>query len=259
MTSDIPRLDRVSVIIPALNEAEALRELLPIVKRLGVGQVIVGDNGSNDGTAEVAAAHGALVASEPRRGYGAACFTAMGHLRGDTEVVVFLDADLSDDPTLLPDLARPVLEDEADLVIGNRVASMREPGAMTLPQRFGDWLATRLIRLGWGFGYHDLGPFRAIRRSSLERIDMQDRAFGWTIEMQIRAIEEGLRIRQIPVPYRRRKGKSKISGTVRGVALAGYWILTTWWRLWRSRRSRAGRKCAPRRVPTTSGSPGSGV
>lgn len=227
------------MIIPALNEAAALNVLLPILTELQLGQIIVGDNGSTDETATVARRHGATVAQEPRRGYGAACYAAMQRLRGDIDVVVFLDADLSDDPNLLPTLVAPIVAGTCDMVIGTRVAALREPGAMTLPQRFGDWLATRLIEFGWGYRYHDLGPFRAIRRASLQRIEMQDRAFGWTIEMQIRAIEEGLGIRQLPVPYRRRRGKSKISGNVYGIALAGYCILSTWWRLWRRRRRRA--------------------
>jgi len=226
------------VIIPALNEGPALRLLLPMLRAFKVGQIIVGDNDSTDDTPAVARDWGATVVTEPRRGYGAACFAAMQVMRDDIDVVVFLDADLSDDPAILPRLAKPVIDGDADLVIGHRVAELREPGAMTTAQRFGDWLATRLIRFGWGFRYGDLGPFRAIRRSSLERINMRDRAFGWTIEMQIRAVEEHLRIAQIPVPYRRRRGQSKISGTIRGVALAGYWILSTWWRLWRTRSQR---------------------
>jgi len=231
-------LNSVAVIIPALDEADGLAELLPLIRDQRPACIVVGDNGSTDDTVEVSQAFGAIIAREPKRGYGAACFAAMQRVPAGTEVIVFIDADMSDDPTLIPELAGPVLRNECDLVIGSRVAQLRQPGSMTLPQRFGDRLATCLIRLGWGFSYVDLGPFRAIRRSSLDRIDMQDRAFGWTIEMQIRAVEERLRIRQIPVPYRRRKGKSKISGTVRGVALAGYWILSTWWRLWRTRKQR---------------------
>ena len=238
MTNPDSSLQHVAVIIPALNEATALDELLPILAALKPGQIIVGDNGSTDETAAVARRHGATVAREARRGYGAACYAALQGVGDDFDVIVFLDADLSHDPRLIPTLVAPVLAGQADLVIGTRSATLRQPGAMTLPQRFGDWLATRLIRFAWGYRYEDLGPFRAIRRSSLERIDMQDRAFGWTIEMQIRAVEEGLRIQQIPVPCLRRTGRSKISGTVRGVAGAAHGILTTWWRLWRTRRRR---------------------
>lgn len=228
----------VAVIIPALNEESALRELLPILHDFELGRLIVADNGSTDGTARVAREHGATVVSEPRRGYGAACQAGISVLDDRTQVVLFLDADLSDDPTRLPDLLDPILNGDADMTIGARLAELREPGAMTLPQRFGNGLAVRLIRAGWGHRYQDLGPFRAIRASSLRRIGMRDRAFGWTIEMQIRAVEERLRIIEIPLAYRRRKGVSKISGTLRGVVLAGYWILTTWARLWFSKSSR---------------------
>jgi len=238
MTDDGPWLSRVAVIIPALNEAGNLATLLPMLTRLGVGQIVVGDNASTDGTGDVARELGATVAHAPKRGYGAACDAALARMNDEIEFVVFLDADLSDEPTLLPALVQPIADDECDLVIGHRSAELREPGAMTPPQRLGDWLATRLIRLGWGYRYADLGPFRAIRRSSLERIGMRDRAFGWTVEMQVRAVEERLRIRQIPVPCRRRRGRSKISGSVKGVALAGYWILSTLARLWWTRSSR---------------------
>ncbi len=231
-------LSNVGVVIPALNEADNLRTLLPTLNSLNPGQIVVGDNGSTDGSGDVARELGATVADAPVRGYGAACWCAMEKLNDHIDVVVFVDADQADDVTLLPSLVRPILQDEADLVIGTRVGAMCESGAMSLPQRFGDRLATWLIRVGWGFRFGDLGPFRAIRRSSLHAIGMRDRAFGWTIEMQIRAVELELRIWQLPVPYRRRRGKSKISGTVRGVVLAGYWILTTWARLWWTRSAR---------------------
>ncbi|MHC4093281.1 MAG: glycosyltransferase family 2 protein [Planctomycetota bacterium] len=253
-------LDRVAVIIPALNEAASLAELLPILRdqaRLvsrtesargtSLGQVIVVDNGSTDATAEVAARCGATVIHETRRGYGAACHAGMQHLDDSIDVVVFLDADLSDDPRLLEEITGPVLRDRCDLVIGTRVPALREPGSMTLAQRFGNALATRLIHWGWGFCYYDLGPFRAIERRALEAIDMQDRAYGWTVEMQIRAVELSLRVRQVPVPYRRRKSAttSKISGSLRGSILAGYWILATCGRLWWSRSRRSGNPKLP--------------
>jgi hypothetical protein len=142
-------------------------------------------------------------------------------------VVVFLDADLSDDPSRLPELVSPIISGQCDFVVGARVGAMRESGSMTWPQRVANIMFPILLRIGWGFRYTDLGPFRAIGRWALDRIDMKDRAFGWTIEMQIRAVEEKLRIREIPVPYRKRKGRSKISGTVRGVVLAAYWIIRT--------------------------------
>ncbi len=231
-------LRRVCVIIPALNEAQSLRTLLPVVRSLGVGRIIVADNGSTDATARIARDCGAIVVREPRRGYGAACAAGLAHVGPECDVIAFLDADLADDPQRLPVLAAPVLAGRADLVIGCRLPELREPGAMTLPQRFGNALATALIRLGWGYAYRDLGPFRVIRRDALEAIDMQDRAFGWTVEMQVRAVELGLRIEQIGVPYRRRTGVSKISGTVGGVVRAGYWILRTLGGLYWTRRRR---------------------
>ncbi len=242
-----PLLLSVGVIIPALNEAEGLRELLPLLSSMGLGRIIVADNGSTDATADVAIGAGATHVYVPQRGYGAACFAGMQQLDASIGTVVFLDADLSDDPTLLPTLVRPILAGECDFVIGTRVRALRARGSMTLPQVFGNVLATWFIRIGWGHRYGDLGPFRAIRRDALARIDMQDRAFGWTAEMQIRAVEEHLRIRELPVPYRRRRGKSKISGTVRGVVLAGYWILRTCFWLWVTSRARAERSQSGKR------------
>lgn len=231
-------LTHVAVIIPALNEAESLDGLLPILRKHDLGQIIVADNGSSDETAAVAKTHHATVVHEPHRGYGAACFAGMQNLIDSIEVVVFLDADLSDDPDELPNLVEPILANRADLVISDRAPHLRSAGAMTAPQRFGTWLAVKLIQIGWGYCYRDLGPFRAVRRSALDRIDMHDRAYGWTVEMQIRAVELGLRIEQIAVPYRNRVGQSKISGTVTGVFKAGYWILTTIGRYWLSKRRR---------------------
>jgi len=232
-------LSRVALIIPALNEAKNLAELLPHLAAFGLGQILVCDNGSTDETRAVVEHHGATWVHEPRPGYGAACFAGMQALDDRTEVVAFIDADLSDDVSKLRELARPILHDECDLVIGARTPELREPGSTTLPQRFANWLMPLMIRLGWGHQFTDLGPFRAIRRSSLEAIGMRDRAYGWTIEMQIRAVESGLRIREVPVAHRnRRHGKSKISGTVRGVLLAAYWIIRTCVALWITKRRR---------------------
>lgn len=220
------------MVIPALDEERAIGGVLDALDRGLVDQVLVGDNGSRDRTAEVARAKGATVVSVPERGYGAACLGALGQLAPDAEVVVFMDADGSDDPGELPALVRPILRDEADLVIGSRTLGRAEKGALTLPQRFGNWLATRLI--GWLYGqrYTDLGPFRAIRRSTLERIGMRDRRFGWTVEMQVRALQVGARVLELPVSYRKRIGKSKISGTLSGVVRAGWGIVSTIVRLW---------------------------
>ena len=231
-------LSRVGVIVPALNEEEPLRILLPALRSLGVGQIIVGNNGSTDSTAEVARENGADVADAPVRGYGMACEAAMQLLGPHIHCVVFMDADMSIRAEHLPTLVAPLLDCDVDFILAARPAHLREPGAMTPPQRFGTWLATVLIRIGWGYPYRDMGPFRAIRRECLDRIDMQDRAFGWTVEMQVRAVELNLRIAEIDLPYHARVGKSKISGTVKGVFLAGYWILKTVGSLWLTKRSR---------------------
>ena len=232
---------RIGVVIPALDEEISLRELLPRLAETRPGQIVVGDNGSTDGTAAVASENGCTVVHESRRGYGAACWAALQALRPDIDVVLFLDADSSDDLSRLPDIVGPVLRGEADLVIATRDAATVERGAMTVQQRLGNWLAVTLIRLRWGFRYRDLGPFRAIDRAALNRIEMRDRAYGWTVEMQVRAIQEGLRIRQVSVHYKRRIGKSKIGGTLRGSLKAGYWIVYTIFRNWRApNRPRSG-------------------
>ncbi|MFQ5424644.1 MAG: glycosyltransferase family 2 protein [Phycisphaerae bacterium] len=237
--TDVGRSDyrRVGVVIPALNEEASLRLLLPELVRHGLGQIVVGDNGSTDATAAVAREHGCTVAHAPRRGYGAACWEAMQALDSGVDVVLFVDADCSDDLSRIPDVVGPVLCGDADLVIATRDAPTVEAGALTLQQRWGNHLAVSLIRFHWGYRYRDLGPFRAISRAALDQIAMRDRAYGWTVEMQIRAIQEGLRIRQVSVHYKRRVGESKIAGTVRGTIKAGYWILATILRHWMRRES----------------------
>ena len=221
------------VLIPALDEEAALPRVLADLPREGplwrVRQVIVVDNGSADRTAEVARAAGAVVVSEPRRGYGAACLAGMARVRPDPPgVLVFLDADHSDDPGDLPALLAPLARGEADLVIGSRVARMRERGAFTPVQSFGNALAAALMRVLFGARFTDLGPFRAIRWEALERLGMRDRDYGWTVEMQTRALRARLRCAEVPVAYRRRRlGASKVSGTIRGVAGAGWKILST--------------------------------
>ncbi len=216
-----------ALIIPALDEEDAIGALLGAIDRRLVRDVIVGDNGSRDRTAEIAARGGAEVVRVEERGYGAACAGALTRLAADVDLVVFMDADGSDDPAEIPRLLAPLLRGEADLVIGSRPLGTVERGALTPQQRFGNWLATRLIRLLYGHRYSDLGPFRAIRRELLDRIDMRDRRYGWTVEMQVRAVQLGARIAEVPVTYRRRIGKSKISGTVTGVIKAGWWIVYT--------------------------------
>ena len=217
----------IAVVIPALDEEDAIGSLLADIDRGLIRDVIVGDNGSRDATAIVAERGGAEVVHVRERGYGAACAGALARLRDDVEVVVFMDADGSDDPAEVWNVVQPIVEGRADFVIGSRPLGTIEKGALTPQQRFGNWLATRLIALLFHHRYTDLGPFRAIRRNLLDRIDMQDRRFGWTVEMQIRALQLGARIEEVPVRYRRRVGRSKISGTVTGVIKAGWWILYT--------------------------------
>ncbi|HYO79514.1 MAG TPA: glycosyltransferase family 2 protein, partial [Thermoanaerobaculia bacterium] len=207
----------VALIIPALDEEHAIGPLLRAIDRAVIRDVIVGDNGSRDATAEIARAAGAEVVHVAERGYGAACAGALTRRRDDVDLVLFMDADGSDDPAEIAHVLQPLLDGRADLVIGSRVLGEVEPGALTPQQRFGNWLATRLIRLLYGHAYTDLGPFRAIRRDLLDRIAMRDRRYGWTVEMQVRALQLGARVAEVPVRYRKRVGKSKISGTVRGV------------------------------------------
>jgi len=217
----------IAAVIPALDEEDAIGALLAALDRTVVRDVLVGDNGSRDATAQVALRGGAEVVRVEERGYGAACMGALTRLRDDVTIVLFIDADGSDDPSDVPHLLAPIVKGEAELVIGSRALGVSERGALTPQQRAGNWLAIRLIRLIYHHAYTDLGPFRAIRRSLLDRIDMQDRRFGWTVEMQIRALQLGARVMEVPVRYRKRVGHSKISGTVTGVAKAGFWILYT--------------------------------
>lgn len=224
----------IAVVIPVLNEEKSIglvaKDLITAAKaaRLKI-HIIVCDNGSTDNTAKVAKKAGCQVVTEPARGYGAACLRALTELPKATKVVLFIDGDYSDFPEEFPALVRPILSGATDLVIGSRTlpGPVRERGALTVQQRFGNWLATFLIRYLFGQRYTDLGPFRAISRPALDKLKMQDRNFGWTVEMQIRAAKHHLRIAEIPVSYRKRIGVSKISGTVKGTIMAGYIILRT--------------------------------
>lgn len=223
-------LSDVTVIIPALNEEASLPLVLRDLPQ--VGRVIVVNNGSTDGTARAAIAGGAAVVNEPQRGYGAACLQGLAAIEKLVEsgqvapnVVAFIDADYSDHPELLPELIEPIQAGTADFVLGSRLLGRREPGAMPLQSLFGNRLACFLMRLLFGSRYTDLGPFRAIRYDALRRLQMRDRNFGWTVEMQIKASRAGLSVREVPVPYRCRIGHSKISGTIMGSLKAGYKIL----------------------------------
>jgi glycosyltransferase involved in cell wall biosynthesis len=216
------------IIIPVLNEEAALRVFLPELSP-GLRQCcVVVDNGSEDRSAEVAAAHGVRVVREPRRGYGAACLAGIAALHADAQdIVIFIDGDASDDVADLPHVVGPLENDTADLVIGSRTLGARERGALTPHARFGNWLAATLILRQTGVRFTDLGPLRAIRYATLQSLAMQDRSYGWTVEMQLKAVQRGLRIREVPVHYRKRVGRSKISGTLGGSLRAGFTILHT--------------------------------
>lgn len=219
----------IDVVIPAFNEEDSLLLVLRDIPRPLVRRVVVCDNDSGDRTAEVAAAGGAEVVREVRPGYGSACLCALAYLRSHEppDIVVFLDADYSDHPDELPELVAPLLADVADLVIGSRTLGRREPGALLPQALLGNWVACVLIRALYGHRYTDLGPFRAIRWPALERLAMADTTFGWTAEMQVKALRRGLRVTERPVSYRRRIGVSKITGTLYGTVMAGYKILST--------------------------------
>lgn len=214
----------VDVIIPALNEEDALPRVLTDIPQPPVRRVVVADNGSTDATARVAREAGAEVVHQPERGYGAACLKALALLEEDPpDVVVFLDGDYSDHPDELPTLLEPIAQG-ADLVIGSRVQRARR-GALTPQQRVGNAIACVALRVLYRVRYTDLGPFRAIRWDALSRLNMVDRNYGWTVEMQIKAAQQGLKHAEVPVSYRERIGESKVSGTIRGTLGASRKIL----------------------------------
>jgi glycosyltransferase involved in cell wall biosynthesis len=226
----------LAVIIPALNEEASIGRVIDAIPAELQADIIVVDNGSIDRTAGIAAAHGARVIAEPRRGYGSACLAGVAAVRRP-EIVAFLDADFSDDPGVLTDLVKPIEEERADFVIGSRMLGDREPGALAPHSRFGNWLASMILTHVYGQRTTDLGPLRAIRYSALLRLQMRDRGYGWTMEMQAKAARLQVRTIEIPVPYRRRIGRSKITGSLRASIHAGAVILATASRLvrWRAR------------------------
>ncbi|MDO1501555.1 glycosyltransferase family 2 protein [Winogradskyella maritima] len=221
-------MTHIKVIIPAYNEAESIPLVINDIPEI-VDEVIVVSNNSSDDTEKNARNAGATVLSEPRPGYGYACLKGMDYisnLENMPDIVVFLDGDYSDYPEELTQIVQPIIEDDIDFVIGARVKSKREAGSMTFPQIFGNWLATTLMRIMFGSKFTDLGPFRAIKYDKLLALNMQDQTYGWTVEMQLKALKQKFSYLEVPVNYRNRIGVSKVSGTVKGAIFAGVKILT---------------------------------
>ncbi len=225
----------IDVVIPAYNEEGTISLVVSTIPAEWVRFIVVCDNNSTDKTATVAKLAGAKVVFATQKGYGHACLEGINFLKKQEkkpDILVFIDGDFSDFPEQLPALVRPIIENEQDLVIGSRVLGQQESGAMTIPQRFGNWLSTRLIRWLYGYRFTDLGPFRAVRFERLLAMNMQDKTYGWTVEMQVKAAKMKLKCTEIAVDYRKRAaGKSKVSGTIRGTFLAGYKILWTIFKL----------------------------
>ena len=226
----------IDVIIPAYNEEKSIGLVLDNIPKELVREILVCNNASTDQTAEVAGQGGAIVLDQPKKGYGSACLKGIDYLKEKTpenqpDIVVFLDGDFSDHPEEMPELIRPIVEENFDMVIGSRALGNMERGAMMPQQVFGNWLATNLIRLFYNVHFTDLGPFRAIKWQALLDLNMEDPDFGWTVEMQVKAAKMKLRCTEVPVKYRRRVGVSKVSGTIRGTILAGHKILWTIFKL----------------------------
>lgn len=218
---------KIVVIIPAHNEEKSIGKVIADIPSI-VSEVIVVSNNSSDETEKVAAAAGATVLREKRKGYGFACLRGMAYIANQKvkpEIVVFLDGDYSDYPEEMSNILKPIIEDNIDMVIGSRVKEWREKGSMTFPQIFGNGLATRLMKLFFQGKFSDLGPFRAIKYDKLLALEMQDKTYGWTVEMQLKAIKKNYTYTEVPVHYRNRIGVSKVSGTVKGAVFAGAKIL----------------------------------
>jgi glycosyltransferase involved in cell wall biosynthesis len=218
-------MNTIVVLIPAFNEAPSIAHVLKALPTR-VTEVVVIDNGSTDQTAAIAEAHGATVLFEARKGYGYACLKGMEYLeKKPPEGVVFLDGDYADFPEELDQLVAPLDSGEVEFVLGARVKALREKGALTPQQQFGNGLACFLMRWLYGSRFTDLGPFRAIRWKTLQSLEMQDKTYGWTVEMQLKILRRKIPYLEIPVRYRNRIGKSKVSGTVKGTLMAGYKIM----------------------------------
>ena len=219
--------EAINVIIPARNESAAISKVIGDIPDF-VQEIIVVDNGSSDPTAEVAKNAGASVLHEPQKGYGHACLKGLDYLKNlnkKTDIVVFLDGDYSDYPEQMSDIIAPIIEKNIDFVLGSRKKNLSEKGAMQPQQRFGNWLATRLMFLFFNSKFTDLGPFRAIKYEVLNSLDMKDQTYGWTVEMQLKILKQKFTYCEIPVKYRNRIGVSKVSGTLKGTIFAGVKIL----------------------------------
>jgi len=217
----------IKVIIPAYNEARSIALVIQEIPDI-VNEIIVVDNNSNDGTSKVAQHAGATIVSQPNMGYGNACSKGVEYIANQPikpEIVVFLDGDYSDYPEELTKIVKPIIDDGIDLVIGARVKALREKGSLTPQQVFGNWLSTFLMRLFYGARFTDLGPFRAIRYDKLLDLKMQDKTYGWTVEMQLKSVKQNLSYIEVPVHYKKRIGTSKVSGTIKGTIFAGAKIL----------------------------------
>jgi len=220
----------IRVVIPAFNEENAVGKVIDEIPKELVSEIIVVNNNSNDQTKVVAEKHGATVLDEPTKGYGRACLKGIEYINNkfpDTDIIVFLDADYSDYPSELRLIIKPIIDDNIDMVIGSRKLGIKEKSSMTPQQVFGNWLATFLIEKLYKIKYTDLGPFRAIKLNKLNELNMQDKTYGWTVEMQVKAAKKKLTSVEVPVNYKMRIGQSKVSGTVKGTLLAGYKIITT--------------------------------
>ena len=216
----------ISVVIPAFNEDQSIGKVVLDIDRKLVNHVIVVNNNSSDNTVKVAIEAGAIVLDETRKGYGWACLKGIAECeRLNTEIIVFLDGDYSDYPEEIKYVVAPILENDRDLVIGSRVLGKREKGSLTPQQVFGNWLATKLIRVFYRGKFTDLGPFRAMKFQSLQKLGMSDKTYGWTIEMQIKVLKHKMSYSEVPVNYKKRIGISKVSGTVKGTILAGIKII----------------------------------
>jgi glycosyltransferase involved in cell wall biosynthesis len=217
----------ISVIIPAFNEEKSIGKVIDAISKELVKHIIVVSNTSTDNTVRVAENAGAIVLQENRKGYGWACLLGIEKANElKTDIVVFLDGDFSDFPEEIPQVIAPILEKDVDLVIGSRVLGKREKGSLTPQQIFGNWLATKLMRLFYGAKFTDLGPFRAMKMESLNELGMADKTYGWTIEMQIKAVKKKMKYIEVPVNYKKRIGVSKVSGTIKGTVMAGIKILS---------------------------------